>query len=118
MAVVDDALQFCSMFEAEVLLELMLRYWKHPSAADATFRNDLLEKTTEVLNIAKSRTPLLAELPAEEMNFVAAVWYAEWSAVESAPGRILANEAEPRRDWLDAIRRALPSCFVPHAELP
>ncbi len=118
MAVVDDALQFCSMFEAEVLLELMLRYWKHPSATDSTFRNDLLEKSTEGLNIEKSRTPVLAGLPSEEMNFVAAVWYAEWSAVESAFVRIPAPEAEARRDWLDAIRHALPSCFVGQAELP
>jgi hypothetical protein len=112
MAVVDDALRLCSTFEAEVLLELLLRHWHHPRAADGEFRNDLLESTTEALIAAKSGTVLLEDLRSHETNFIAAVWYVEWSALESGVVESSVNDVQARREWLDAVRHAIPSCFV------
>ncbi len=104
-------LAMCPLFEAELLLELMLRTWQHPFSAEASFRQNLLESTTELLMTAarESCTEVFIEgLPANQMNFVSAVWYTEWSAVQDDP-----EERSRRKQWLEDIRRALPSCFCP-----
>ena len=112
MAIVDDALKFCSTFEAEVLLEMMLRYWRHPLEADADFRNDLLEKATEVLSMAQAGTCFLEDIPCAHMNFIAAIWYIEWAAMEAKANEISEDERQVRVEWLNQVRCELPSCFV------
>ena len=47
-------------------------------------------------------------LPTKEMNFVSAVWYAEWCGVQDED-----RERDLRQKWLGDIRRSLPSCFCP-----
>jgi len=104
-------LAICPLFEAELLLELMLRDWKHPFAAEESFRQNLLESATELLMAASddSCTEVFIEgMSAYEMNFVSAVWYIEWSAVQDD-----CQVQERRREWLRDIRRSLPSCFCP-----
>ena len=104
-------LAICPLFEAELLLELMLHHWGHPFATDESFRQDLLESVTELLTAAsnKSSTEVFIKgLPTNEMNFVAAVWYVEWCAVQDDE-----MERERRQDWLSSMRRSLPSCFCP-----
>ena len=100
----------CSLFEGELLLELLLRHWEHPFADDAYFRNGVIEAASEVLTAAAMESctdVFLEDVPPHEMNFVAAVWYVEFcSALDDAQFRV------ERQRWLDAIRRALPSCFV------
>ena len=46
----ERALAICSLFESEVLIWLLLRTWQHPFAEDATYRNELLESATAVLD--------------------------------------------------------------------
>jgi hypothetical protein len=104
-------LAICPLFEAELLLELMLRNWGHPFAPEEPFRQNLLESATELLILASddSCTEVFIEgLPTNEMNFVAAIWYIEWCAVQDE-----SLEQDRRREWLNNIRRALPSCFCP-----
>jgi len=117
MAIVDDALKFCSTFEAEVLLEMMLRYWRHPLAAEADFRNEFLEKSTEVLARAQTGTCFLEDVPCSHMNFVAAIWYVEWAAIEMETKEISEDEKRIRMEWLNQIRSSLPSCFVDQNKL-
>ena len=103
----DVAIAFCGLFEAELLVELMLRYWVHPAAADREHANYLVEAAAEVLNQSAAGATFLEGVAAEDMNFVAAVWYAECCQVTDAADTIM----EQRRDWLDKVRRALPACF-------
>lgn len=100
-------LAMSGLFEAELLTELMLRYWKHPLAEDANYRQELLEAAAGVLRAAVKGEKFIEDLPAAEMNLVAALWYAEWNGtVDSAEAGAAARIA-----WLDAVRKALPSCF-------
>jgi hypothetical protein len=100
-------LEMSGLFEAELLTELMLRYWKHPLADDAAFREQLLETAAEVLRASDNGDRLLEDIPPTEMNLVAALWYAEWSSVaETTEG-----PATERQAWLDSVRKAVPSCF-------
>ena len=106
---------FCSMFESELLTLLMLRNWNHPLAEDESHRSQLLETATEVLRAASEGPEdqvFVAELPARDMNFVSAMWYVEYLAIEDT-----ASSNDPaiaqRRQWLNQIRRTLPSCFCP-----
>lgn len=104
-----QCLAICPLFEAELLVRLMLDRWAHPYATDESYRQQLLESTTEVLEAAShdSCTDVFIEkLPSNEMNFVAAVWYSELCALQND-----SSEHETRQAWLDAIRRSLPSCF-------
>src|SRR5262245_23502869 len=109
MSIAEESLRFSGLFEAEVLAELMLRYWKHPLADDKEFRNNLLENASEALRFAISGQPLIEGLPAEFTNLVAAIWYCEWNTVINIP------EGEPlldrRQAWLGRVKRSLPSCF-------
>ena len=101
----------CPLFEAELLLELMLINWGHPFAGKESFRQELLESATELLMRAsdESCTEVFIEgLPTKEMNFVSAVWYVEWCGVQDDN-----RERDLRQKWLGDIRRSLPSCFCP-----
>jgi hypothetical protein len=84
MALVEESLRCAGLYEAELLLELMLRFWQHPRAQDEDFRNELLEQAAEALRRSSSGERLLEDVPPGDMNLVAALWYAEWSSVESA----------------------------------
>ena len=104
-------LAICPLFEAELLVELMLRSWGHPFAINESFRQGLLESATELLVTASDEScneVFIEGLPAREMNFVAAIWYAEWCAVQDD-----AHERDAREKWLSDVRRSLPSCFCP-----
>jgi hypothetical protein len=110
MTLAEDSLKFSGSFEAEVLVELMLRYWNHPLAADPEFRVGLLEAAAEVLRASVSGQQSLDEVPPHSMNLVAAIWYAEFLAADSdheQPAEIMAG----RIRWVETARRSLPSCF-------
>jgi hypothetical protein len=108
-SVVRKSLALCQTFEAELLLELMLRHWEHPLADDSYFRGQLLETVTAVLEEAARGTSFVAGVPPADMNFVAAVYYAELRACEEAGDA--PPQRESRENWLTRIRRCLPSCF-------
>jgi len=108
-SVAEKCLEVTSLFEAELLVRLMLREWKHPLAEDHEFANGLLEDAARALRDACSGEQLLEELPAPKMNLVAAVWYSEQCAVDIGGPDV--EEIEGRRAWLEAVRRAVPSCF-------
>ena len=107
------SLRLSGLYEAELLVELMLRYWKHPLAEDPDFRNSLLERAAEALRTAAQGQSLIEGLPAERTNLVAAVWYAEWTSLdaEHSGGDADAALANKRNEWLDTVRHAVPSCF-------
>lgn len=107
MSIAKTCLRLSGLFEAELLVELMLRYWKHPLADNRDFRNNLLERAAEALREAVRGIQLIEGVPARDLNLVAAVWYGEWNALSS-------GEEDPsgrRQAWLKAVRRAVPSCF-------
>lgn len=114
MSLAKRCLAFSGLFEAEVLVGLMLRYWGHPLAGDDEFRNEILEGAADVLRSCVSGQQVMEDIPAGKMNFIAAVWYVEWNA--------LAGGAEDphgkRQDWLDTVRKAVPSCFCSPDSLP
>jgi hypothetical protein len=110
MSVVKKCLEFSGLYEAELLVELMLRYWKHPLAANVEFRNEILEGAGSVLRSCEAGEQQVIEaLPAESMSFVAAAWYVEWTS--------LSHGAEDpdggRKAWLEAVKQSVPSCFCP-----
>jgi len=114
-SVAEKSLDITSLFEAELLVQLMLRNWQHPLADDEDFSNGLLESASEALRDASQGKQLIESVPPTDLNFVAAVWYAESCAVEQ-------EESDPqivaaRRAWLSAMRRALPSCFCDPSDL-
>jgi hypothetical protein len=109
MSVAKKCLAFSGLFEAELLIELMLRYWAHPLAANEDFRTGLLEGAAEALRASVVGQQLMEDIPPKQMNFVAAVWYAEWSTLSNG-----AQDPKGKRKlWLNKIRRAIPSCFCP-----
>jgi hypothetical protein len=102
-------LAICPLFEAELLVQLMLINWGHPLTGDESFRQGLLESATKLLLTASDEScaeVFIEGLPTREMNFVSAVWYAEWCGVQDDD-----REREPRRKWLSDVRHALSSCF-------
>lgn len=106
---------FCSMFESELLTRLMLRNWNHPLAEDEDHCSQLLETATEVLRAASEGPEdqvFVAEMPARDMNLVSAIWYVEYLAIEDTASGNDPGTAQ-RRQWLDQVRRTLPSCFCP-----
>jgi hypothetical protein len=114
MSVARKCLEFSGLFEAELLIELMLRYWKHPLADDADFRNEVLESAAQVLQSCVGGQSVIEGIPAEQTNLVAAVWYVEWNNVTNG-----AKDPDGQRsDWLQNVRRSVPSCFCPQARLP
>jgi hypothetical protein len=52
---------------------------------------------------------VIEELPAKDTNLVAAIWYAEWCALQNAD--ISDRNRKARQKWLETVRRAFPSCF-------
>ena len=113
-AIAKESLAMAGLFEAEVLTELLLWRWEHPLRNDREFRRALLEDAAIALRQAIGGEALFEEVPAEETNLIAALYFVEWSALQS--GEPDADGA--RQKWLDQLRRALPSCFCPHADLP
>jgi hypothetical protein len=111
MSVADECLRFSGFFEAELLIELMLRYWRHPFAYDAEFRNNLLETAAAALQASTTGERLFDGLDPPNVNFVAAIWYAEWNSINHGIGDEQ-NELAARRQWTEAVRHSLPSCFV------
>lgn len=103
-------LRFTGLFEAELLTELMLRFWNHPRANDSDFRSALLEATAEVLKASAEGESLFQELAPANVNFVAAMWYAE-SVSLSHEDSASEPERHQREQWLSAVEKALPSCF-------
>jgi hypothetical protein len=103
------SLALCQTYEAELLLELMLRHWNHPLANASEFRGQLIETVTAVLEEAVQGTSFIEGIPPADMNFVAALYYAELRACEDL------DEAMPEKtlriQWLTNIRHCLPSCF-------
>src|SRR5262245_35437612 len=114
MSVAKRCLAFSGLFEAEMLVELMLRYWQHPLAAERDFRNGLLEGAADVLRTCVAGQQVMADLPPKQTNFIAAVWYVEWSALESGAD----DPQGQRRAWLEKVRQTIPSCFCPPEQLP
>ena len=114
-SIAEKSFEMTSLFEAEVFVQLMLWRWQHPHANDPEFVNGLLETASSALQDALQGQQLIEGLPAADFNLVAAVWYAESCALDfhdldpdTVPGR---------RAWLDAVRRALPSCFCNPSDL-
>jgi hypothetical protein len=114
MSIAEKCLEFSGLFEAELLLELMLRYWHHPLADDKEFRNDVLERAAEALRAAIGGETLIESVPAHELNFVAAVWYVEWASVSAGAE----DPGGKRQEWLESVRGAVPSCFCAQEDLP
>ena len=108
-SIAEKSLHFCQLFEAELLLELMLRQWDHPLADDGEYRSQLLETTTRVLEEAARGTSFIESVAPSNMNFVAALYYAETRACEDSHD---SPEVRPlRENWLRKVRHCLPSCF-------
>lgn len=110
MSIAEESLRLSGLFEAELLVELMLRYWKHPLADNAAYRAEILEGAAQTLAAAIDGQRLFDKLAPEDVNLVAAVWYAEWNALTVDP-TFPPAELDARRKWADAVRHSLPSCF-------
>jgi len=116
----EKSLTLCSLFESEVFVWLVLKNWNHPFAEDVGYRTALLETATEVLMTASTQgihQTFVQGLPAQDMNLIAALWYAENRALEEETS-ISTNELADRVQWMENIRRTLPSCFCPVDDLP
>lgn len=109
-SVAELSLQLTGLFEAEVLVELLLRRWNHPLAAQEEFRNALLENATEVLQAAVAGEIVMEDMKPEHIGLITAICIAERTAL-NADNRISVAELSVRQAWLDAVCRALPSCF-------
>ena len=111
-SVAQMCLDLTGLFEAEVLVKLMLHRWQHPYVADDEFANGLLENAAQLLRMAVSGEGSPPGIPAESLSLIAAIWWAEQL-------QLTANslDLEQRRKWLDAVRRALPSCFCDPGDL-
>jgi hypothetical protein len=114
MSIAGRCLAFSGLFEAELLIELMLRYWQHPLAADGDFRNAVLEGAADVLRSCKAGEVVLEGIPGRHTNFVVAVWYVEWNTLASGGD----DPQGLRQGWLEKVRQAIPSCFCPPDLLP
>jgi hypothetical protein len=114
-SIAAKSLEMAGLFEAEVLVQLMLRCWKHPLADEVEFANSLVESASDVLRESVRGVTLIQGIPAADMNLIAAVWYVEDCSVNQ--GGIDLDEAEARREWLAAVRSSLPSCFCNPSDL-
>ena|SRR6478609_10904879 len=109
-SIAKACLRLTGLFEAELLTELLLRFWNHPRANDAQFRTSLLEGAAEALQASVGGEQLFEDLKPQNVNFVAAIWYAESMAVFERE-KLPIDELESRQQWLNTITKALPSCF-------
>ncbi len=114
-SIAEKSLELTSLYEAEIFVRLMLWRWGHPLADDEEFANGLLENASGALRDALGGQPLIEGMPPADLNFVAAVWYAEHCAVEA--GEPDSQNIEERKAWLAAVRRTLPSCFCNPSDL-
>src|SRR5438270_1781949 len=110
-SVAAKCLAFSGLFEAELLVELLLRHWGHPLAEDKEFKNNVLEGAVNALRLSCAGASLIEGILAGQMNFVAAIWYVEWSALVSGAE----DSSGQRHRWLEAVRRSIPSCFCNQA---
>jgi hypothetical protein len=104
------SLDFTGLYESELLTELMLRFWKHPSADDADFRYTVLETAAEALRASVAGQSLIEGLPPDQMNIVSAIWFAEFNRIENDPD-MSSEEKSAVEDWLSKLRRSVPACF-------
>jgi hypothetical protein len=109
-SIAKACLRLTGLFEAELLTELLLRFWNHSCADDADFRAGLLEGAAEALQASVGGERLFDDLDPQNVNLVAAIWYAESVSVSDRTGMSKA-ELRLRRKWLDTLLKALPSCF-------
>jgi len=111
MSIASDAFRFCGTFESELLVKLMLRQWNHPFAVDAEYSNNLLERAAEQAQAAMSGRSVYEGLPAEQTNFVACLWSAESDAIAADSPHMRGDVIDARIEWLEQVRKFLPSCF-------
>src|SRR5690242_4075474 len=102
-SIASRALLFTSSFEAEVFVALLLEKWHHPLSADAEYRHELLERTADVLRASADGEIVLQEMKPHDVNFIAALWYAEWATLQSSEGD--ETERQARDTWLNGMRR-------------
>jgi len=114
VTIAERSLSLSGLFEVEVLTQLLLWRWNHPLANDPEFRNDLLEGAAGVLRRAIGGERLFETVPAPGTNLIAAICYVEWAALEGGAE----DPGGARQRWVEEIRRALPSCFCAHEDLP
>lgn len=110
MSNAEESYRLTCLYEAELLVELMLRYWEHPFANDENYRQNLLESAAEVLQSSIDGIQLHPKLKPDEMNLVAAIWFAESTSLQTNRPQ-QASETSAREDWLRKIEKHLPSCF-------
>jgi len=114
---VDWAIRFTASFEAELLLEFMLRRWNHPFVDDNEYLNSVLESAISALQEARTGVELLEGIAPEEMTFVAAVWYVEWCGQTANRAEDGPEVSRQRAEWLKTVRRSIPSCFCNSSDL-
>jgi hypothetical protein len=108
--IAEVSLDFTGLYESELLTELMLRYWNHPSADDDEFRNTLLETAAEVLRASIAGETFIENVPPEQMNIVSAIWFAEFHRIEN-DSDVNGHEKIAVQEWLRKVRRSVPACF-------
>lgn len=111
MSIALACLEFTGLYEAELLTELMLRYWRHPLAENDEFRAVVLDQAASILRDAVAGNACVETLSPENTNFVVAVWCAEqesWIDEQDA----LLSDPDERQRWRDDLRRSIPGCFV------
>ncbi|WP_298867909.1 hypothetical protein [uncultured Gimesia sp.] len=109
--IAQRCLNLAGLFEAEVLVELMLRFWHHPMADEYDYRNDLLEKANQVLERAADGIAVIEPLKAADTNLIAAIWYAESTGVLNDEPEQSVETITARKQWLAKVRTSVPSCF-------
>ncbi len=93
-----------------------------PEWAETSFLSGLLlaregkisEAAAEILKQAHDGQACIEGIDAEDMNFVAAIWFAEFCHISDSND----PDVEDRREWMKKVRRSLPSCFCDPADLP
>ena len=110
-SIAQRCLNLAGLFEAEVLVELMLRFWHHPLADEIEYRNDLLEKANQVLERAADGIAVIEPLKAADTNLIAAIWYAESTGIYNDKSEQSVETIKARKKWLDQVRISIPSCF-------
>jgi len=110
MSIANKSYQITGLYESELLLELMLRFWEHPLADNKEYRNELLESAAEALRSSLNGIQLIPSLKPDDMNLVAAIWFAESTSLQTEH-LDSAGEVSAREDWLRKIEKSVPSCF-------
>jgi hypothetical protein len=113
MTKLEVAIAFCGLYEAELLASLILSHWGHPRGSDEEFAKELVEDVAEILSRSQHGDQFFEDIKPDDVNFVAALWYAESARVTDIGEAVL----QERRDWLTKVRRALPSCFCDPEDL-